>query len=213
MNASDKLHPPGQRQGVVFNAFGCPKGLLGVIGGWLMARTNVELNAWAVSQLDVQPDDYILEVGSGPGVAIREIAERAAKGLVVGIDPSDVMIRQARKRNAAGIKAGRVELHQGSVVSLPYEDSSFDKVLSVNNIMLWPGPGESMKEVRRVLKPGGCLVITLNPRWAKTPQDVEDMGREITMRVSEAGFIHTNTEFRKLKPAGAVTVTAIVPGS
>jgi hypothetical protein len=70
-----------------------------------------------------------------------------------------------------------------------------------------------MEEVRRVLKPGGCLVITLNPRWAKTPQDVEDMGREITMHASEAGFVPTNTEFRKLKPAGAVAVTAIAPGS
>lgn len=213
MNATDKLHPVGKQEGVVFDAFGCPKGLLGTIGGWLMGRMSVKLNAWAVSSLDVQLDEYVLEVGFGPGVAIQQIAERAAQGFVAGIDPSDVMVRQASKRNASAIKLGRVELREGSVASLPYEDSSFNKVLSVNNIMLWPGPGESLKEVRRVLKPGGCLVTTLNPRWAKTPQDVEDMGREIAMHVSEAGFLPTNTEFRKLKPLGAVTVTAVVPGS
>jgi ubiquinone/menaquinone biosynthesis C-methylase UbiE len=213
MNVTDKLHLPGKRQGVVFDAFGCPRGIWGAIGGWLMARMSVKLNAWAVSKLDVQPDDHVLEIGFGPGVAVQEIAEQASGGLVAGIDPSDVMVRQASKRNASAIKAGRVELHQGSVASLPYGDSRFDKALSVNNIMLWPGPGESMEEVRRVLKPGACLVITLNPRWANTPQDVEDIGREITMHASEAGFVPTNTEFRKLKPAGAVAVTAIAPGS
>jgi hypothetical protein len=50
-------------------------------------------------------------------------------------------------------------------------------------------------------------------RWAKTTQDVEDMDREITMHISKAGFVPSSTEFRELKPAGAVAVTAVVPGS
>jgi ubiquinone/menaquinone biosynthesis C-methylase UbiE len=174
-------------------------------------RMSVKLNTWAVYKLDVEPDDYVLEIGFGPGVAVQKIAKQASQGLVAGIDPSDVMVRQASKRNATAVKAGRVELSEGSVDSLPYRDSSFDKVLSVNNIMLWPGPSQSMREVRRVLRPGGCLVIVLNPRWAKTPQDVEDMGREIRMHAVAAGFVHADTEFRELKPAGAVTVTAVVP--
>ncbi len=70
-----------------------------------------------------------------------------------------------------------------------------------------------MREVRRVLRPGGCLVVTLNPRWAKTPQDVADMGQEIVTHASGAGLAHTDTEFRKLKPAGAVTITAVAPGA
>jgi hypothetical protein len=79
--------------------------------------------------------------------------------------------------------------------------------------MLWPGPGQSMMKVRRLLRPGGCLVIVLNPRWAKTPRDVKDMGREIRAHAVAAGFLHADTEFRKLKPAGAVAVTAVAPGS
>lgn len=208
MNAEDKLHPPGKP-----NVFGLPKGILGVIAGWLMGRMNVGLNEWAVSMLDVQPDDRVLEIGYGPGVGIQKIAELALNGFVSGIDPSDVMARQASKRNAASISAGRVGLLEGSVSSLPYGDRSFDKVLSVNNIMLWPELEKSMKEVHRIMKPGGRLVIALNPRWAKESRDVEDMGKEIVEHVSGGGFIHTDTEFRKLKPKCAVVVTAVIPGS
>jgi hypothetical protein len=78
MNVTDKLHLPGKRQGVVFDTFGCPRGIWGAIGGWLMARMSVKLNVWAVSKLDVQPDDHILEIGFGPGVAVQEIAEQAS---------------------------------------------------------------------------------------------------------------------------------------
>jgi ubiquinone/menaquinone biosynthesis C-methylase UbiE len=208
MNVEDKLHPPGKS-----NVFGLPKGVLGIIAGWLMGRMSVDLNEWAVSMFDVQPNDRVLEIGFGPGVGIQKIAELAVHGFVSGIDPSGVMIRQASKRNADSISAGRVGLIEGSVSSLPYEDRSFDKVLSVNNIMLWPELEKNMKEVRRVMKPGGRLVIALNPRWAKTTQDVEDMGREIVEHVSRGGFVHTNTEFRKLKPVCAVVVTAVAEAS
>lgn len=209
MVAGGKLRPPGKP-----NVFALPKGFLGVVAGWLMARMSVELNAWAVSKLDVQPHEHVLEIGFGPGLGIRFIAERAIHGFVAGIDPSPVMMRQARRRNAAGINAGRIELRAGSVPSLPYGDSRFDKVLSVNNVMLWPGPGQSVKEVRRVMKPGGRLVITLNPRWARTIQDVEDIGREIVAHVSGAGFVQAHMELRKdLKPVGAVAVSAVVPVS
>jgi hypothetical protein len=62
------------------------------------------------------------------------------------------------------------------------------------------------------MKPGGRLVIALNPRWAKTIQDVEDMGREIIGHVSDAGFAQADMELRNdLKPLGAVTVSAVVP--
>jgi ubiquinone/menaquinone biosynthesis C-methylase UbiE len=78
---------------MVFDAFGCPRGLLGTIGGWLMARMSVKLNAWAVSKLDVQPDDHVLEVGFGPRLALQKIAEQAPQWWVAGIDPSNVMVR------------------------------------------------------------------------------------------------------------------------
>lgn len=198
-----KLYPPGN------NVFGFPKGFLGILAGWLMGRLSVELNTWAVHHLDVQPEDQVMEIGFGPGLGISYISELAFKGLTAGMDPSPVMMRQAKRRNAAAIKSGQVELKEGAMPRIPYDDGKFDKVLSVNNIMLWPQPEASLHEVRRVLKPGGRIAITLCPRWAKTFQDVEDMAQEIIDLVNRAGFMKTTADLRRdLKPAGAITVVA-----
>jgi ubiquinone/menaquinone biosynthesis C-methylase UbiE len=191
------------------NVFGFPQGFLGVLAGWLMGRLSVELNTWAVRHLDVKPADHVLEIGFGPGLGIAYISELATQGLTAGVDPSPVMMRQATKRNASAIKSGRVELREGAMPNLPYDDNKFDKVLSVNNVMLWPNPEASLNDVRRVLKTGGRIVITLCPRWAKTFRDVEDMAQEIVALVNQAGFTNTTVDLRRdLKPAGALTVIA-----
>jgi ubiquinone/menaquinone biosynthesis C-methylase UbiE len=201
---TNKLHPPGKP-----NPFGLPRGLLGVLAGWIMGRTGIEHNLWAASKLDVRSSDDVLEIGFGPGVSIQWLAERATKGFVAGIDPSPVMLQQARSRNAAALKSGRIVLQAGTVSELPFGDQGFDKVLSVNNVMMWPGPEQSLREVYRVMKPGGLLVISLNPKWAKSMKDVEEMGREIMDQVSKAGFVQNDMEVRwDLKPFGAVAVTA-----
>src|SRR6266516_5174338 len=102
--------------GAVFGQFRRPHGFGGRAVGWIMATrgSNRERNIWAVGLLDVQPHDRVLELGFGPGVAVREFASRATSGLVVGVDHSEVMLRQARKRNAAAVRAGRVDLRVGT---------------------------------------------------------------------------------------------------
>ena len=89
-----------------------PTGAIGHVAGWIMGRrsSNVARNRWAVQLLDVQPTDRVIELGCGPGVAIAALATRAIRGLVVGVDHSQVMIGQARRRNRAAIQAGRVRL-------------------------------------------------------------------------------------------------------
>ena len=84
-----------------------PHGLGGRAAGWVMAKrgSNRERNIWAVGLLDVQPHDRVLEIGFGPGIAIQEFARHATSGLVVGVDHSEVMVRQARKRNAAAVQS------------------------------------------------------------------------------------------------------------
>ena len=94
------------------NYFVRPWGFAGWLAGWEMAlrRSNRKRNRWAVALLDVQPQDHILEIGFGPGLAIRELARRATDGFVLGIDHSEVMVRQAAVRNRAAVDQGRVEL-------------------------------------------------------------------------------------------------------
>ena len=127
----------------------------------MAAIKDEQMNHFAVEQLGMQPEDQVLEIGFGHGHAIRLIAERADKGLVAGIDSSDAMVRHAAKRNRELIKAGRIELWQGSVSSIPYEYARFNKVLAVGNYQHWPQAEFNLGEVQRVIRPGGLLALCL----------------------------------------------------
>ncbi len=190
MSQENVVEPVGQ--------FGRPRGVLGRLAGWLMALTNRPLNRWAVEVLEVRPGDHILEIGFGPGHLIQLLAERATEGFVAGIDLSEVMVEQAARRNRRTVRQGRVELCQGSVSSLPYEDGRFDKVVAVNTFQFWPDPENDLREVRRVLKPGGTLVLGLrlkNParRFLGGLGHTGDEVAAIGTLLAEAGFTGIST--------------------
>src|SRR5690606_14665106 len=150
-------YQPNFVERIMMRTFGKPEGLLGRIGGYILARHKRESTAWLIEQLNVMPHERGLEVGFGPGLAIAALSDKAA--YVAGVDISDVMLEQARARNADAIAAGRVELHQGAADRLPFADNSFDKALSINSIPIWPDPAAGLREVYRVLKPHGRLVL------------------------------------------------------
>src|SRR2546430_13477270 len=104
-----------RRKGVVSRVTR-PRGGGGRVVGWEMAlrSSNRQRNVWAGGLLGVEPTDRVLEIGFGPGIAIRELSRRATHGLVCGVDHSAVMVRQAIRRNADAVRAGRVDLRLGS---------------------------------------------------------------------------------------------------
>jgi SAM-dependent methyltransferase len=184
--------------------FGRPTGLPGRMAGWVMAHrsSNRRRNAWAVSLLDVQRNDRVLEVGFGPGVAIRELARLAADGYVCGLDHSEVMVRQAARRNAEGVRRGRVELRLGCVERLPAFDVPFDKILAVNAMQFWDHPVEPLGELRRLLTSGGRIAIAFQPRGPGATDDVATRrGLELAAALGDAGFAEVRLETLELKPA------------
>jgi len=92
------------------------------------------------------------------------IANRATGGLTAGVDVSQTMLEEAVKRNDSAIRAGRVELKQGDVASLPYPNEFFHKAMSIHSIYFWPHPVEGLREIRRVIKPGGTVAITVRKK-------------------------------------------------
>src|SRR5262245_31728699 len=126
---------------------GRPRGAVGRLVGLLFAHrgSNRQRNRWAVSLLDVQPTDRVLEIGFGPGIAVTELAGRAIRGQVYGIDHSQVMVRQASRRNAAAIRAGRVHLMRASVDRLPSFGEPLDAMLAVNTVAFWPDPVQRLQ--------------------------------------------------------------------
>ncbi|MEX3687046.1 class I SAM-dependent methyltransferase [Paraburkholderia sp. BR14263] len=115
----------GAFERVLMRAFGRPEGILGRLGGMLMAKMNQPCAAWAIGPLEIREHDRVLEIGFGPGAGIQLLAAAAPSGHIDGIDPSQEMLAQATARNAAAIARGRVGLRIGSVERLPCEASTF----------------------------------------------------------------------------------------
>src|SRR5438105_12614919 len=189
----------------LFQQFARPSGWLGRIAGSLMAK-GTDDDRWLVDLLEVQPDDRVLEVGFGPGVAIELIAARATRGLVAGVDSSDVMVRQATKRNWQAVQDGPVQLRQGSVSELPLPDASFTKVLALHSIYFWPSVEAGLRELYRVLSTGGRLAIgvrmyqpksgLINPsRYGLTDDQIQD----IRSTLEHIGFRAVETQQRALR--------------
>jgi ubiquinone/menaquinone biosynthesis C-methylase UbiE len=148
---------------IFLHMFGRPRGVLGRLGGIIMARTNAGCSAFVTDLLEIGPCDSVLEVGFGPGVIIQRLSKLALEGHVAGIDPSQAMMEQARARNAVGIKGGLVDLRRGSVESLPFEDNTFDKALAINSMQVWPDSNAGLTEMRRVMKPAATVAIGFTP--------------------------------------------------
>lgn len=187
-----------------------PRGAAGSVAGWVFAHrpSNRQRNRWVVSLLDVRPAGQVLEIGFGPGLAVAELV-RAGAGHVYGIDHSGVMLRQASRRNAAAIRAGRVTLVNAPADQLPAAlGGPFDAILAVNSLAFWPAPTERLAELRRRLAPGGRIAIVSQPRCpGATASTSRSAAGEIEELLRGAGFTHTRTETLSLSPP-AVCVLA-----
>jgi SAM-dependent methyltransferase len=206
----------GARQRVidaVVGQFVQPRGLAGRLVGWDMTvrPSNRKRNLWAVDLLEVQPTDRVLEIGFGPGVAIRALARRASAGCVYGIDHSKVMVRQATARNRAAVERGRVILRLGSAADLATFGAVFDKVLVVNNFGMWPDPLQGLGELRSVMRPGGRVAIVSQPRCpGATAETTRRVGRATVEQLRNAAFTGMRTEVLNLRPP-VVCVLAEAP--
>lgn len=147
--------PPRWIRPLVRN-FGGPRGLLGRVALRMMARRNAEKNRWVVEQLELSPGDSYLDVGCGPGLALAAALDRiGSDGRVTGVDPSPVSVLASRRRVAGA------EVHEARAASLPFDGETFDAASSVNTIGFWPDAGAGLREIHRVLKPGGRLGVAL----------------------------------------------------
>jgi ubiquinone/menaquinone biosynthesis C-methylase UbiE len=124
-----------------------------------MNSRHSKVTDWGLSNITVKPQDTILDVGCGGGKTVSKLAAMATQGKVFGLDYSDVSVAVARKLNARLIEAGRVEIHEGSVSELPFAADTFDRVTAVETHFWWSDLPAGMREILRVLKPGGTLVI------------------------------------------------------
>jgi SAM-dependent methyltransferase len=129
---------------------------------------------------------------------------------VYGIDHSEVMVRQASKRNAAAIRAGRVTLVNASADRLPPAlDGPFDVILAVNSLGFWPAPADRLAELRQRLAPRGRIAVVSQPRCpGATATTSRRAAADIESLLRGAGFTRLRIETLPLSPPAACVLAA-----
>lgn len=137
-----------------------PSGKAGKDTGLLMNLSNRYMYALTLEQLALKEGDQVLEIGFGNGHFFQQILS-AAEGIhLYGIDYSPLMVAEAGKEHAALIQSGQLQLVNGNSDTMTWPDQYFDLIFCINVIYFWEHPDDHLKEIRRVLKPGGQFFAT-----------------------------------------------------
>ncbi|MBN2385814.1 MAG: class I SAM-dependent methyltransferase [Anaerolineales bacterium] len=149
MSLSDKLMKQG----------GKPSGSLGRLIGYLMNLSHKNIYHWGLKNISFGNNSKALDIGCGGGEVIKLLATKMPEGKVYGIDHSPEMVNLSKRVNKSLLENNRVEINHGSVSSLPYQDNMFEIVTAFETIQFWNDLNNDLKEVKRVLKASGMLLI------------------------------------------------------
>ena len=189
-----------------------PRGFRGWIAGRLMLlrpsdRARVR---WAVSLLELQPHDRVLDVGCGPGYSTALIARQVTQGFVVGVDRWELMASMAQRRLRSYLASRRVMLVCAEAQDLPKFDVTFDKVASIDAFRIEDNPSATLRHLRARMTPGGRIAMVVSPQERSASAQV--LGGRVAESLRAAGFERPEPHFnRSLSRAPAVCVTARAP--
>jgi ubiquinone/menaquinone biosynthesis C-methylase UbiE len=192
----------GLRRSFEYALFGVPHGPLGRIGARMLAATKGSYYRAIAAQLDLQADDVLLDVGCGSAGLLVEQASHVS--YVAGLDASELQVEMARRRLAARLAAGTAEIVLGDAAALPWEDGRFSVVASLDAMKFVPDPEAALREMGRVLRPGGRAVVTMSDA-AKSP--VGSTSRSGTLDAWGMWYWSDADARRMAEEAGFVDVT------
>jgi SAM-dependent methyltransferase len=171
-----------------------PSGLFGRMTGRLMGVANAIPNSLAVAALGLRGGESVLELGCGPGHALRGLLRSPHLARAIGLDWSGVMLARAARRNRPALESGRLALVRGDFAKLPFSDNIADAILAVNVVYFMSGSAAG-REAYRVLRPGGCIVLyathgSAMRRWPFAGRHSHRLfdRKRLTALLVEAGF-------------------------
>jgi ubiquinone/menaquinone biosynthesis C-methylase UbiE len=187
---------------------GHPSGLVGWAVGLYLRWRNADLNAAAIDALVPFPGDRVLEIGFGPGEALRRLATVRDIGQITGIDHSSTMLAMADQRNRPAIARGIMELRLAGIEAAPLAERSFDAVLAVDCVQYWPDLISDLAVVRRLLRPGGRALFGMH---GGETQSRGLSPAKLRQALAAAGFGQIATEQIDTRPAPSTLILARRP--
>lgn len=137
-----------------------PTGEKGIEMANMMHETNINMTCHSIQNLNIKAGDSVLELGHGNAGHLELIFEQAQKLKYYGLEMSELMFQEARQtnRNLVSQKQAFFSLYKGKAI--PFQDSFFDKIFTVNTIYFWQQPEKFLMEIYRVLKADGNFCLT-----------------------------------------------------
>ncbi|MDR1956623.1 MAG: class I SAM-dependent methyltransferase [Treponema sp.] len=185
-----------------------PQGMGGRLFVAGMNLGHMAISTWGLKQLTIKSQDVILDIGCGGGKNVLRMLKQARTGMVCGLDHAEICVEKTKKLNQKAVCQGRSDIRLGSVSHNPWPDNTFDVVTAFETVYFWPDLVKDLREVRRVLKPGGLFFICneLHPKEeGKTPY-------QYWIKLLDLQT-YTDAEFQNmLSAAGFITIAIVSKG-
>ena len=175
---------------------------------WLysLINRNPKSNRAVVELLELGPNDRLLDIGCGPGAALADAVHTGAS--VAGVDPSPSMVARAQARTpVADVKVGSAE-------DIPFPDGQFTAVINISSFHHWADREAGLVEARRVLAPGGrLLVVEAKLKAGSDGHGLSPSAAEsLAAKLAELGYVDTRID--EIKPGWRFVyyvVTGVAP--
>jgi ubiquinone/menaquinone biosynthesis C-methylase UbiE len=176
----------------VANQLRKPNGVFGQKIASNMNIGNAVLNRNTIVALDLKGNEVVLEIGMGNGFFVREIASVNNAVNYIGCDFSQLMVDESVKLNEDLIRQGRAKFYLNNGHDLPFDNNSFDKVFTINTIYFWDNPALILAEIKRVLKPGGDIIIAGRPKQVMQTYPFVKFGFQLYEKEDVANLLAEN---------------------
>ena len=192
---------------------GKPTGLMGILFGWIMHRSNRRMNQAIADELELTGDESLLEIGCGTGDALVLLAPRLPDGCIVGIDHSEVMVKRAIKTNR---RFNNVTIELSGLEYFSAKSEAFNYVLLSNVHQFWLDPIACFSEINTLLKPEGVLTVAIRLHDTENRSFFSKIGYnqekqdELFEQLKQAGFTNIKKTRINLQQLEVMLVQASV---